>query len=129
MSTPPPSDRRALVEQAQALCREHGATQPFLPLFGSSLYGTVSPGRSDVDARGIFLPSPESPALNKAPKSLHFSTGDDSRRKAAAFVEAASARSEQDRPVLPTGRRKADLDGIFRTVLAAAWSDKKWSLP
>lgn len=129
MPTPPPIDHRALVEQAQALCREHGATLLFLTLFGSSLYGTVSPGKSDVDARGIFLPSPESPALNKAPKSLHFSTGDGSRRNAAAFVEAASARSEQERPVLPTERRKADLDDIFRTILGAALRDNKDNLP
>lgn len=87
MSTPPRIDRRALFEQAQALCRKHGATLLFLTLFGSALYGTVSPGKPDADARGIFLPSPESLALNKAPKSLHFSTGDGSRRNVAGDVD------------------------------------------
>ena len=59
----------ALVEQTRELCREHDATLLLLTLFGSTLYGTESPGKSDVDARGIFLPSTESLALNKAPKS------------------------------------------------------------
>jgi hypothetical protein len=77
----------ALVEQAQTLCREHGASLLFLTLFGSTLYGTESPGKSDVDAHGIFLPSPESLALNKAPKSLRFSTGDSRRRNMAGDVD------------------------------------------
>jgi hypothetical protein len=69
-----------LVEQAQVLCREHNASLFFLTLFGSSLYGTETPGKSDVDAQGIFLPSVDSLILNKAPKSLHYSTGNNERR-------------------------------------------------
>ena len=72
-----------LVTQAQRLCRDHGASLLFLTLFGSTLYGTESPDRSDVDARGIFVPSPESLALNKAPRSLHFSTANNERRNLA----------------------------------------------
>jgi predicted nucleotidyltransferase len=69
----PHAEYANLVAQAQTLCREQGASLLFLTLFGSVLYGTESPGKSDVDARGIFLPSTESLLLNKAPKSLHFS--------------------------------------------------------
>jgi len=76
-----------LVEQAQLLCREHGASLLYLTLFGSTLYGTESAGKSDVDARGIFLPSLESLALNKIPKSLRFSTGDSERRNMAGDVD------------------------------------------
>jgi hypothetical protein len=76
-----------LVAQAQTLCRERGAALLFLTLFGSALYGTESPGTSDVDVRGIFLPSTESLFLNKAPKSLHFSTGDNARRNMARDVD------------------------------------------
>ncbi|MCL2457405.1 MAG: nucleotidyltransferase domain-containing protein [Desulfobulbus sp.] len=76
-----------LLEQAQALCREHDATLLFLTLFGATLYGTVTPGKSDVDVRGIFLPSRESLALNKAPKSLHFSTGNSERRNLAGDAD------------------------------------------
>ena len=76
-----------LVKQAQTLCREQGVSLLFLTLFGSTLYGTESPDRSDVDARGIFLPSMEFLALNKAPKSLHFSTGDNERRNMAGDVD------------------------------------------
>ena len=80
-------DHAPLLEQAQALCREHGASLLFLTLFGSTLYGTETPGKSDVDVRGIFLPSRESLALNKAPKSLHFSTGNNERRNLAGDVD------------------------------------------
>ncbi|MDR1489191.1 MAG: nucleotidyltransferase domain-containing protein [Desulfovibrio sp.] len=82
-----PSGHSFLIEQAQTLCREHGASLLFLTLFGSTLYGTETPGKSDVDVRGIFLPSPESLALNKAPKSLHFSTGNNERRNLAGDVD------------------------------------------
>jgi len=76
-----------LVSQAQALCRERGASLLFLTLFGSTLYGTESPGKSDVDVRGIFLPSLESLVLGKASKSLHFSTGCGERRNMAGDVD------------------------------------------
>ena len=73
--------------QAEALCRENKASLLFLTLFGSSLYGTETPGKSDVDIRGIFLPSKESLALNSAPRSLHYSTGSGERRNTAADVD------------------------------------------
>ncbi|WP_156908117.1 DNA polymerase beta superfamily protein [Desulfovibrio cuneatus] len=73
--------------QAHELCREHGATLLFLTLFGSSLYGTESPGKSDVDIRGIFLPSTTSLHLQEATKSLHYSTGNNARRNTAQDVD------------------------------------------
>ena len=76
-----------LLEQARALCREHDATLLFLTLFGSTLYGTETPGKSDIDVRGIFLPSTESMALNKDAKSLHFSTGNNERRNLAGDAD------------------------------------------
>ncbi len=76
-----------LLEQARALCREYGASLLFLTLFGSTLYGTETPGKSDIDVRGIFLPSSASLALNKAPKSLHFSTGNAESRNMAGDVD------------------------------------------
>ncbi len=80
-------DHSPLLEQAQVLCHEHGASLLFLTLFGSSLYGTETPGKSDLDLRGIFLPSRESLALNKASKSLHFSTGNKERRNLAGDMD------------------------------------------
>lgn len=71
----------SFLEQAQALCRQHDARLLFLTFFGSILYGTATPGKSDVDLRGIFLPSRTSLALNKAPKSLHFFTSNRERRQ------------------------------------------------
>ena len=76
-----------LVRQAQTLCHEQGASLLFLTLFGSTLYGTELPGKSDVDVRGIFLPSLESLMMNKHSKSLHFSSGCDERRNMAGDVD------------------------------------------
>ena len=70
-----------LLEQARALCHELGTSLFFLTMFGSTLYGREKPGKSNLDVRGIFLPSKGSLALNKAPKSLHFSTGNNEKRK------------------------------------------------
>lgn len=81
-------DRQQLVEQAHSLCRESGASLLYLTLFGSSLYGMEMPGKSDLDLRGIFLPSLEFLALDKAPRSLHFSTaGGNERRRMAGDVD------------------------------------------
>lgn len=87
MPSPLPPHRAALLEQAQTLCREHGATLLFLTLFGSTLYGTETPGKSDVDVRGIFLPSPDRLLLNCTVQSLHFSTGNNERRNTAGDVD------------------------------------------
>ena len=76
-----------LLEQAQALCEKHDATLLFLTFFGSTLYGTETPGKSDVDVRGIFLPSTKALALNKAAKSLHFSTSNNEHRNLAGDVD------------------------------------------
>ncbi len=80
-------DRPLLVEQARELCRARGASLLFLTLFGSTLYGTESPGTSDLDLRGVFLPSSASLILNKAPKSLHASSGDALRRNTAGDLD------------------------------------------
>jgi hypothetical protein len=82
------NEQKALfLRQAEDLCRKNSASLLFLTLFGSTLYGTETPGKSDADIRGIFLPSKESLALNAAPKSLHYSTGNGERRNTAADVD------------------------------------------
>lgn len=75
------------IAKAQELCKEHDAELLFLSLFGSTLYGTATPGKSDMDIRGIFLPSLASLAIGSAPKSLHWSSGDDEHRNSAADVD------------------------------------------
>ena len=82
-----PDGKQDFVRKAETICRENGASLLFLTLFGSSLYGTETPGASDLDIRGIFLPSKESLALNAAPGSLHFSSGSKERRNTAADVD------------------------------------------
>ena len=59
----------------------------FLTLFGATLYGTETPDKSDLDVRGVFLPSLESLALGQAPHSLHLSTADAKGRNAAHDVD------------------------------------------
>ena len=89
-STPPQhslAQASQYLVKAQELCKQHGATLLFLTLFGSSLYGTGSPGKSDVDIRGIFLPSTASLQLQEAPKSLHYSTGNNEHRNTAHDVD------------------------------------------
>ncbi len=84
---PQPADRQTLVEQAQNLCRAHGGELLYLTLFGSALYGTQTPGKSDLDARGVWLPALKNLALNQAPRNLHFSTADSERRHGCGDVD------------------------------------------
>jgi hypothetical protein len=47
--------------------------------FGAHLYGTATP-ESDVDYKGIFLPTKEEMLLGRIPKSFNYSTGKDQSR-------------------------------------------------
>lgn len=78
-----------LLRQADALCRERGASLLFLTLFGSTLYGSALPGKSDLDVRGVFLPSQDSLLLAEAPHSLYSSTGKNNRKNTAHDVDIA----------------------------------------
>lgn len=70
----------ALVMRACAhvnsMCADRQVTLLYLTLFGSTLYGTNMAASSDVDIRGIFLPSEQQLVLGKAPGALHHSTAD-----------------------------------------------------
>ena len=77
----------AAVAKARALCAGCGAELLYLTLFGATLYGTERPGASDIDVRGIFLPSLSSLAMGEAPHSLHFSTGDGESRNCAEDMD------------------------------------------
>lgn len=81
------NEKAALVRQARELCRSQGAELLYLTLFGSALYGTDAPGKSDLDIRGIFLPSLESLLLEKAPGGLHYSSGGGGRKNSAGDVD------------------------------------------
>jgi predicted nucleotidyltransferase len=47
--------------------------------FGAHLYGTATPD-SDVDYKGIFLPTKEELLLGRVPKSHNYSTGREESR-------------------------------------------------
>ena len=44
--------------------------------FGSHLYGTATP-KSDIDYKGVYLPSREEILLGKIPKCHSYSSGND----------------------------------------------------
>lgn len=72
---------------AQDFCEKHDVSLVYLTRFGSSLYGTDLPGKSDIDIKGLFLPSRKSLLLGKAPTSLHFSTANDKRRNTVGDID------------------------------------------
>lgn len=78
---------RSALDKARQLCAGCGAELLYLTLFGSTLYGTERPGASDIDVRGIFLPSLSSLAMGEAPHSLHFSTGESDSRNSAEDLD------------------------------------------
>ncbi|MDR2055982.1 MAG: nucleotidyltransferase domain-containing protein [Desulfovibrio sp.] len=79
--------KNILLRQSSELCRERGARLLYLTVFGSALYGTETPGKSDMDVRGIFLPTQESLAVNEAAWTLRYSSGDSSGKNAAGDVD------------------------------------------
>ena len=69
-----------LLEKARALCAERKAGLLFLTEFGGRLYGTDIPGRSDLDVRGVFAPSPQSLLVCAAEHSIHYSSNTTAER-------------------------------------------------
>ena len=63
-----------ILSKASALCESNGSELVYLTLSGSTLHGTRVAGKSDVDVRGLFLPSIESLTLEAAPKSLQLAS-------------------------------------------------------
>ena len=63
------ADYKTCLAMADKLVSENDCTLLYLTMFGSQLYGT-STGSSDVDIRGIFLPSQKSLVLQDAKHSL-----------------------------------------------------------
>lgn len=75
-----------MIEHVKKMCKDSGVTLLYLTKFGSHLYGTNTPS-SDVDYKGIYLPSFEQCCLQQAPKSLTYSTGDDGSRNNSSDVD------------------------------------------
>ena len=68
-----------------ALASEAGGRLLFLTVFGSVLYGTDIPERSDEDVRGIYLPAPCTDPLH-AP-GLHYSSAAQGTRSTAGDMD------------------------------------------
>lgn len=71
---------------ANDLCAANDSRLLYLTVFGAELYGTET-GASDLDVRGVFLPSLASIILGKNKKSLRHSTGDANARNTANDVD------------------------------------------
>jgi hypothetical protein len=65
-----------IIKKTQNMCAKNNAELIYLIKFGSHLYGTNTKN-SDEDYKGIFLPSVNSCILQKASKSLTYSTGNE----------------------------------------------------
>lgn len=74
-------------ELAESLCSQHNCRLLYAARFGSALYGTAIPGKSDTDIRGVFLPDIDEALLGKAPARLHFSTGNAHARNTSADLD------------------------------------------
>ncbi|MBQ7585931.1 MAG: nucleotidyltransferase domain-containing protein [Desulfovibrionaceae bacterium] len=78
---------KSILEQVHSWCKAKKADLLFLTIFGSNLYGTEIPGHSDLDIKGIFLPSLEALALQEYMANLNFSTSNDYCKNADRDVD------------------------------------------
>ncbi|MBP3731478.1 MAG: nucleotidyltransferase domain-containing protein [Mailhella sp.] len=76
-----------IIKQVEELCHEKKGELLYLTVFGSTLYGTEIEGKSDIDVRGIFLPTMESLVLNECSHSIHFTTGGNFSRNGCDDVD------------------------------------------
>ncbi len=115
----PENGRAALLEQALALTRGRGRLL-FLTFFGSTLYGTRRPD-SDVDARGVYLPSetPADLAAAAAQRTLPPPSGPAGRRNAAGDADVELAPLERRRGVDLARGSVPDMDLLFAPASAA----------
>nr|MDE5833072.1 nucleotidyltransferase domain-containing protein [Desulfovibrio sp.] len=71
---------------AKDLCEANDSRLLYLTVFGAELYGTAT-GSSDLDARGVFLPSLRSIVLGQDKRSLRYSTGQAAARNTARDMD------------------------------------------
>lgn len=78
--------RQYVLEQALNLCKKHDCALLYLTIFGSELFGTNT-GKSDIDVRGVYLPSLQSLILGEQKQHLHFSTGSEHEKNSAGDID------------------------------------------
>lgn len=79
-------DNQSLFALAQAQLGDCGHRLLYLSKFGSTLYGTATPN-SDIDVKGIFLPNLRDVLLNRVPKTIKFSTGNDQSKNTKEDID------------------------------------------
>lgn len=77
----------AVTKIIQNFCQTSGCRLLYATLFGSHLYGTVISGTSDLDVKGIFLPSREKLLLGEKIPSLHYSTSSNFEKNKAGDID------------------------------------------
>ena len=80
--------KQELIQKVNTMLKSSGEnhTLLYLSLYGSHLYGTHT-SSSDLDLRGVFLPSYESLLLGEIPKEFRFSTGSNSSQNGADDID------------------------------------------
>ncbi|MDL2259649.1 nucleotidyltransferase domain-containing protein [Deltaproteobacteria bacterium OttesenSCG-928-K17] len=96
-------DKTALLRRVDDLCRQRGVRLLYLTLFGSALYGTDRPDRSDVDLRGVFIAGETAPPQFSGGLNISAGNGLDSPLAAAgvgrrSIHEATGSAACRNRP-------------------------------
>lgn len=77
-------EKQALIDNVKSKLGNHKLL--YLCLYGSHLYG-MNTAESDMDLRGVFLPSLESLYLNEVPKEFNYTTGGSNSKNSADDVD------------------------------------------
>lgn len=80
-----PERIREYAALARSLTDRAGGRLLFLTVFGSVLYGTDIPGKSDADVRGVYLPAPGADPLHAS--GLHYSSAAENARSTAGDTD------------------------------------------
>jgi predicted nucleotidyltransferase len=81
-----PKLKDRLLGQVNKLCASHDATLVWAVLFGSHLYGTDTE-HSDLDVKGLFIPSKDSVLLHEASNHISYSSGNDRSKNSSDDVD------------------------------------------
>lgn len=75
-----------MLKKCKKLCKDNDVTLLYLSKFGSHLYGTDTP-KSDVDYKGVFLPSKKQCLLGKQSRHITYSSGKNNSKNSKDDVD------------------------------------------
>jgi hypothetical protein len=114
-----------ILESVNKICNEHDVKLLYLIKFGSHLYGTSTP-ISDVDYKGIFLPSKKQCFLQKTSKAITYSTGKNDTKNTQSDIDVQLWSMQYFLQLLAKGETNAlDLCFSFTYPEIIIYSDKR----